>query len=330
MTQAALGASFDLDTLDGEERITVEPGTQPGHLLRLRGRGVPVLNGRGRGDLIVEINVEVPHKLSADEAELLGAVRRITRRGHRSARIGVLLQAAVRFRRSVSDTGWAAAAGATALAFVDVLPTGSEPVRLDGPDGHHLQRVRRLGIDERVVLADGRGRWVPTRVAVVADGTVDVVVTGSVLEEPVRAPELTVAFAPAKRDHGTEVTHQLVELGVDGIVPLRTERGVVRWDGERGAKHLDRLRRVAREAAMQCRRARIPEVDATVDPDGAGRPTGTRGRRSAGAYRSGGRHFRTETRGSCWSAPKAASRRTSSRRWATRLGSPWVRTSCAR
>ena len=71
VTQAALGASFDLDTLDGEERITVEPGTQPGHLLRLRGRGVPVLNGRGRGDLIVEIGVEVPHKLSSDEAELL-------------------------------------------------------------------------------------------------------------------------------------------------------------------------------------------------------------------------------------------------------------------
>ena len=71
VTQAALGASFALDTLDGEERITVEPGTQPGHLLRLRGRGVPVLNGRGRGDLIVEINVEVPHKLSADEADLL-------------------------------------------------------------------------------------------------------------------------------------------------------------------------------------------------------------------------------------------------------------------
>src|SRR3954465_4272277 len=71
MTQAALGASFELDTLDGVEQITVEPGTQPGHLLRLRGRGVPVLNGRGRGDLIIEIGVEVPHKLSGDEAELL-------------------------------------------------------------------------------------------------------------------------------------------------------------------------------------------------------------------------------------------------------------------
>ena len=71
MTQAALGASFTLDTLDGEEVITVEPGTQPGHLLRLRGRGVPVLNGRGRGDLIVEIGVEVPQKLSNEEVELL-------------------------------------------------------------------------------------------------------------------------------------------------------------------------------------------------------------------------------------------------------------------
>ena len=71
MTQAALGASFELDTLDGPETIAVEPGTQPGHLVRLRGRGVPVLNGRGRGDLIVEIGVEVPHKLTAEEAELL-------------------------------------------------------------------------------------------------------------------------------------------------------------------------------------------------------------------------------------------------------------------
>jgi molecular chaperone DnaJ len=71
MTQAALGVTFALETLDGTETIAVEPGTQPGHLVRLRGRGVPVLNGRGRGDLIVEIGVEVPHKLTADEAELL-------------------------------------------------------------------------------------------------------------------------------------------------------------------------------------------------------------------------------------------------------------------
>jgi len=71
VSQAALGASFELETLEGDETLTVAPGTQPGHLVRLRGRGVPVLNGRGRGDLIVEIGVEVPAKLSAEEAELL-------------------------------------------------------------------------------------------------------------------------------------------------------------------------------------------------------------------------------------------------------------------
>ncbi len=72
MTQAALGATFELDTLDGTETITIDPGTQPGHVIRMRGHGVPVLNGRGRGDLLIEVNVDVPTKLNAEQAELLG------------------------------------------------------------------------------------------------------------------------------------------------------------------------------------------------------------------------------------------------------------------
>ncbi|MEP6624483.1 MAG: DnaJ C-terminal domain-containing protein, partial [Acidimicrobiia bacterium] len=71
MTQAALGSTFELETLDGVEMLTIDPGTQPGHVVRLRGRGVPVLNGRGRGDLLVEVNVEVPSKLNPEQAELL-------------------------------------------------------------------------------------------------------------------------------------------------------------------------------------------------------------------------------------------------------------------
>jgi 16S rRNA (uracil1498-N3)-methyltransferase len=173
----------------------------------------------------------------------------------------------------IRETGWAAASGARALAFVDALPAGSETCWIDGPDGHHLQRVRRLGVDEPIVLADGAGRWVATRIVELREGAVAVVATADARTEPARTPELTVAFAPAKRDHGTEVTHQLVELGVDRIVPLRTERAVVRWDGARGEKQLDRLRRVAREAAMQCHRARIPEVASPSTPaELAGRP----------------------------------------------------------
>jgi molecular chaperone DnaJ len=71
MTQAALGAHLMIETLDGVEDLVVPPGTQPGRTFRLKGRGVPSLRGRGRGDLLVQIDVEVPKKLGPDEAELL-------------------------------------------------------------------------------------------------------------------------------------------------------------------------------------------------------------------------------------------------------------------
>jgi molecular chaperone DnaJ len=70
-TQAALGASIDVDTLEEPERLTVPAGTQPGQVFRLKGKGVPVLQGRGRGDLLVEVDVAVPERLDDDEAELI-------------------------------------------------------------------------------------------------------------------------------------------------------------------------------------------------------------------------------------------------------------------
>lgn len=71
IAQAALGAKFTLPTLDGDEDIVVPPGTQPGREFVLRGRGVPRLHGRGRGDLRVRVDVQVPTKISEFEAELL-------------------------------------------------------------------------------------------------------------------------------------------------------------------------------------------------------------------------------------------------------------------
>jgi molecular chaperone DnaJ len=71
LAQAALGTSFTFPTLDGEEILTVPPGTQHGREFRLRGRGVPHLEGRGRGDLRVVVSVEVPTKLTSAQEELL-------------------------------------------------------------------------------------------------------------------------------------------------------------------------------------------------------------------------------------------------------------------
>ena len=71
MTQAALGATVELETLDGTEAISVGPGTHSGHAVRLRGRGVPHVRGRGRGDLLVEISVQTPTGLTKSQEELL-------------------------------------------------------------------------------------------------------------------------------------------------------------------------------------------------------------------------------------------------------------------
>ncbi len=71
MTQAALGADLDIETLDGHEHITIAAGTQSGHVIRIKGKGAPPVRGRGRGDLHISITVDTPGNLSKEQAQLL-------------------------------------------------------------------------------------------------------------------------------------------------------------------------------------------------------------------------------------------------------------------
>ena len=71
VAQAALGALLTIPTLEGSTELTVPPGTQPGQIFRVKGAGVPSLRGRGRGDLLVRVDVAVPTRLSDEEAALL-------------------------------------------------------------------------------------------------------------------------------------------------------------------------------------------------------------------------------------------------------------------
>lgn len=71
MASAALGTSMSLETLDGDETVTIAAGTQPQSVITLRGRGVPRLRGSGRGDLHVHLDVRTPSRLDARQEELL-------------------------------------------------------------------------------------------------------------------------------------------------------------------------------------------------------------------------------------------------------------------
>lgn len=70
-TRAALGTTLTVETLDGPEQVELKPGAQPGDVIVLRGRGVPVLNGRGRGDHRLHVNVLVPRRLTDEQRKLL-------------------------------------------------------------------------------------------------------------------------------------------------------------------------------------------------------------------------------------------------------------------
>jgi molecular chaperone DnaJ len=61
----------DIETFDAPATVTISPGTQPGKVVRLKGKGVPHLNRSGRGDVLVEVGVEVPTHMSEEEGRLL-------------------------------------------------------------------------------------------------------------------------------------------------------------------------------------------------------------------------------------------------------------------
>ncbi len=72
---AALGTPVEIPTTSGKVKIKIEPGTQPGKILRLRGKGVPDINGYGKGDLLVYVDVWIPKSLTREEKKILEKLR---------------------------------------------------------------------------------------------------------------------------------------------------------------------------------------------------------------------------------------------------------------
>jgi molecular chaperone DnaJ len=89
-SQAALGTEIQVPTLDGEHALKVPEGIQSGTTMRIRGKGVPVLNGHGKGDLFVEIRVQTPGKLNKRQRELLQELDTLSRVENKPQRTNLL------------------------------------------------------------------------------------------------------------------------------------------------------------------------------------------------------------------------------------------------
>ena len=134
---------------------------------------------------------------------------------------------------------------AAAHAFVIDI---NAPV-LNDDDFHHLAKVLRLRSGEEVSVSDGCGSWRICHYAMSAVLSTD----DSTVQTEVNPRALTVAFSVTKSDKPDLVIQKLTELGIDHIVPIITERSIVRWDSDKGAKNQVRWQKIAREAAMQSR-----------------------------------------------------------------------------
>ena len=143
--------------------------------------------------------------------------------------------------------------------FVDDL----ERPELRDEDRHHLTRSLRLRPGDPFTASDGVGSWRLCRLGPGSDGEAEP--DGEVVFVEAPRPKLTIGFALIKGDRPELVVQKLTELGVDAIVPFTAEHSVVRWDSDRATRHTERLRRIAREAAMQSRQVRIPEIGEVTD-----------------------------------------------------------------
>lgn len=143
-------------------------------------------------------------------------------------------------------------------------------------DEHHLRRVLRVSDGEEIVVTDGRGSWALCQVSALGLERVS-----EVYLDPA-TPETTLYLTPLKGDRAEWAVAKATEVGIRRIVPLIAARMVVKFRGEAREKTLSRWRRVAAEAAGQCRRsydvvigepvkvAQVPESVAVADLAGEG------------------------------------------------------------
>jgi 16S rRNA (uracil1498-N3)-methyltransferase len=150
------------------------------------------------------------------------------------------------------------------VAVAHVFVADLDVPELDEPDRHHLSHALRLRPGEEVTVSDGTGRWRSCRFVTGRPGggrpSVALEPEGPVIYEEPPLPAVAVGFVVTKGSRPELVVQKLTEVGVDRVVPLSSSRAVVRWDTARAERNVERLRRVAREAAMQSRRNRLPEV----------------------------------------------------------------------
>ena len=141
--------------------------------------------------------------------------------------------------------------------LADAVPGGQ--LVLAGAEGRHAATVRRIGVGEHLLLADGEGLLATCLVQAAAPAQLDLLVV-EVSAELEPQPRFVLVQALAKGERDDQAIETATELGVDEVVPWQASRSIVQWRGERGEKARRKWESTVRAAAKQSRRSRTPVV----------------------------------------------------------------------
>jgi RNA methyltransferase, RsmE family len=148
--------------------------------------------------------------------------------------------------------------------FVEPGSMRGDTVVLRGSDAHHIAHVLRGRKGDRLIVSDGREREVLAEIADIAHGAVAVSVLEELEMNNEPAVDIWIAQSLPKADKMEAVIQKCTEIGAARLIPFVSARTVVQYDANKEQKRLERWRKIAKEAAEQAHRNRVPEVEAPV------------------------------------------------------------------
>ena len=124
---------------------------------------------------------------------------------------------------------------------------------------HHIKDVLHLKKNSSIELFTGKGVWAKAKISSIAPKKISVIIT-AIGDTPPRTPKIILGCAIPKKGKFELIIEKATELGVDEIIPLKTERTEVKLTGERSVKKNSRFQTVALNAAKQCQSSFIPAI----------------------------------------------------------------------
>jgi 16S rRNA (uracil1498-N3)-methyltransferase len=132
----------------------------------------------------------------------------------------------------------------------------------DASEAHHIRDVLRLKLRDEIIVFDEKGNGYKASIEKLSPGSVEVKVKEKARFVPEQKIKMTVACAIPKRTRMDDIIDKLTQLGTERIIPLITERMIVKLDKDKEISRLQRWRKIALSSAKQSQRSKLPVIDA--------------------------------------------------------------------